>query len=170
MTVTNVAIALLVLAVLLRRQLQVRPVRADSKWLGLAIITVLGVAQVQTFAGAHTVPPRAWALTALGLLSGSIFGVARAHLTRLWTSPEGELLRQGNAATVVLWVVGIAVHIGTDLVVDRLDPSAAGVGMAALTLYLAASIAVQRLWTQRRARALTAGRSASVRSRSSAAI
>jgi hypothetical protein len=54
------------------------------------------------------------------------------------------LVRQGNAVTVVLWIIGLALHIGIDLVLRRTTTAADQLGSVSLLLYLAVTVAAQR--------------------------
>lgn len=154
MTFSNLVVALAVLAFLLVRQLQPRAVREDRSWTGVAIIAVLGVYQVAQFADRHTVPASAWGVIVLGLATGVGFGLLRANLMHLWRGEDGVLMRQGTAVTAALWLIGAAVHVGLDVVIDRVAPSAHGLGWASLTAYLAVSFATQRVHLLGRTRRL----------------
>lgn len=153
-TLGNIVVAFAVLALLMSRQLRARPVREDRSWTGVVIIGVLGIYQVAQFADRHTVAPTAWAITALGLATGVGFGLVRANRMRLWRGSDGLLMRQGSALTAGLWLVGVAVHVGLDVLIDRAAPSAQGLGWASLTLYLAVSLATQRAHLLARAQRL----------------
>jgi hypothetical protein len=143
----NVLIGLVVVAWILWRQTQKRPVREDRKPTVLLILLVLGVLQLSTYfkTASSTVP-------VIGLLVGSLvlaagFGVVRGYTVRLWRQ-DGQLFRQGTWLTIVLWLAGIGVHIGFDALVDS---SAKGLGTASILLYLAVSLGTQRLVVQSRA-------------------
>lgn len=147
--VTNIGIAVLVLAFVLARQLQKRSVREDSRPVVLLILVVLGVIELGQFVKAHPVNATGVAMLAASLVVAAVFGVIRARTIRLWRE-DGVLYRQGNALTVVLWLVAIGVHFGADVLIDD-SGAAKGLSSAALLLYIAVSFGVQRVVVQSRA-------------------
>ena len=143
----NILVGLVVLAWLLWRQTQKRPVREDRKPTVLLILLVLGVLQLSTYFKSASSSG-----LVVGLLVGSLvlaagFGVVRGYTVRLWRQ-DGQLFRQGTWLTIVLWVVAIGVHIGLDLLIDG---NAKGLSGASILLYLAVSLGAQRLVVQSRA-------------------
>jgi hypothetical protein len=56
--------------------------------------------------------------------------------------------------TAALWIVGIAIHIGLDLLARALAPSADAVNASSVLLFIAVSLGVQGLVTMQRARSL----------------
>jgi hypothetical protein len=72
---------------------------------------------------------------------------------RLWVR-DGVVWTQGHALTAALWIVGIAVHIGLDVLARVVAPSADGVNASSVLLFIAVSLGVQGLMTLRRAQTL----------------
>jgi len=126
--VTEIAIGLAVLALLIYRQLHTRPVNAS----GLRIVAAL--------AGS------------LALAAG--FGVLRAATVRIWLQ-DGQPWSRGSWITASLWIVALAVHLGYDALVA--GPGQDNVGAATIVLYLAVSLAIQRLIVRLRAQRLQSG-------------
>ncbi|MDT7628665.1 MAG: hypothetical protein QOI50_595 [Pseudonocardiales bacterium] len=60
------------------------------------------------------------------------------------------------AVTVVLWIIGLALHIGIDLVLRRTTTAADQLGSVSLLLYLAVTVAAQRWVVTGKAAHLTA--------------
>jgi hypothetical protein len=95
----------------------------------------------------------------LASLAGSLvlaagFGAGRAATVRIWLR-GGQAWSQGSWLTALLWVAALAAHLGYDALLDR-SKAASGLGTASIVLYLAVSLAVQRVMVQHRAR-LAAG-------------
>jgi hypothetical protein len=86
----------------------------------------------------------AYVILVLSLAVGAVFGFLRAQVTAVWRGDDGVLVRQGNAVTVVLWIIGLALHIGIDLVLRRTTTAADQLGSVSLLLYLAVTVAAQR--------------------------
>jgi hypothetical protein len=149
--VVNLLIGLAVLALILYRQMQARPVKANMRLpLILAIIGIIELTQFLQHQH-HTTAVIAALLGSLAL--AAVFGAIRAATVRVWLK-GGEAWRQGTWLTTVLWLVSLGVHLGYDYLVDG-KGSQAGVGTASLTLYFAVTYAVQRLVLQWRAQKLT---------------
>jgi hypothetical protein len=137
-----VVISLAVLALILWRQLQVR--RASPTLLLPAILIVLGVASLATMSKDSTTRLTLGDIgILLALLVGDavVLGALRAWTVKLWR--EGaDVLRQGTWITVVLWLVGIAIHEVVDLV--------AHIPSSSLLLYLGVTLLAQQLVLQTR--------------------
>lgn len=143
----NVVVGLAVLALLVWRQTRKRSVREDQRPVVLVVLLVLGILQLSTYLKGVPVSAAVIALLAATLLLGAGFGVVRAWSVRIWRE-DGQLWRQGNWLTAVLWLAGVAVHIGLDALFDGV---AHGLGTGSILLYLAVSLGVQRLFVQSRA-------------------
>ena len=102
----NLLIGLAVLALLVYRQLQVRPVRANFR-LPL-ILAVIGVIQLSQFLKHDHHTGTVFAALAGSLALAAIFGAIRAMTVRVWIQ-AGQALRQGSWITAVLWVVSLGV-------------------------------------------------------------
>lgn len=143
----NLLVGLAVLALLVYRQLQVRPVRANFR-LPL-ILAVIGVIQLTQFLKHDHHTGTVFAALAGSLVLAAIFGAIRAMTVRVWIQ-AGQALRQGTWVTAVLWVVSLGVHLGYDYLVDG-KGSQAGLGTASLTLYFAVTYTIQRFILQAKA-------------------
>jgi hypothetical protein len=146
-TSVNLLIGLAVLALLVYRQLQVRPVRANFR-LPL-ILAVIGVIQLSQFLKNDHHTGTVFAALAGSLVLAAITGAIRAMTVRVWIQ-AGQALRQGTWITVVLWVVSLGAHLGYDYLVDG-KGSQAGLGSASLVLYFAVTYTIQRLILQAKA-------------------
>jgi hypothetical protein len=147
-TGVDLLIGLVVLAFILYRQLQTRPVR-DNMRLPL-IIAIIGVVQlVQYLQHGHHGAGVAVALAG-SLVLAAVFGAIRAPTVRIWVD-GGQAWRQGTWLTAVLWVVSLGVHLGYDYLVEG-KGSQSGLGTASLLLYFGVTFTIQRLILQARAR------------------
>jgi hypothetical protein len=151
----NLILAALLLGFILWRQLQPREVRQDSQYRLMLVLAVIGVVDLIGFADDPHVTALAWTLLAASLLLGAFFGVMRGALVPI-SRRDGVIVRQGNAVTVVLWVIGLAVHVFADMLIKGVDRSASGVGADTILLYLGIALAAQRIVTLSRARHLAA--------------
>lgn len=149
----NLLIGLAVLALLVYRQLQVRPVRANFR-LPL-ILAVIGVIQLSQFLKNDHHTGTVFAALAGSLVLAAIFGAIRAMTVRVWIQ-AGQALRQGSWITAVLWVVSLGAHLGYDYLVDG-KGSQAGLGTASLTLYFAVTYTIQRFILQAKAQRIADG-------------
>ncbi len=151
------------LAWILYRQLSVQPVRENRPYLLMLVLGVVGAGQIAALAGHATIPAAAYAALGAGLLSAAAVGWWRGRLVRVWRD-GGRLVRQGNWTTVVLWIVGLAFHLGLDQVGVVLAPAAVqraaagALGTTSIMLYLSIALAAQRFATLSRSRATAAPR------------
>jgi hypothetical protein len=152
-TTVNLLIGLAVLALLVYRQLQVRPVRANFR-LPL-ILAVIGVIELTQFLKTDHDTARVFAALAGSLALAAITGAIRAMTVRVWIQ-AGQALRQGTWITAVLWVVSLGVHLGYDYLVDGKGPQS-GLGSASLTLYFAVTYTIQRFILQAKAQRIADG-------------
>lgn len=159
-TVTNLLIGLAVLAFILVRQMQVRPVRANMRLpLVLAIIGVIELTQFFQHGQHHATPAVLAALIGSLVLAGLLGGL-RALTVRVWFN-GGQALRQGTWLTVLLWLVSLGVHLGYDyLIIGK--GSNSGLGTASLTLYFAITYTIQRLVLTARAQQIQSAPGADV--------
>lgn len=141
MNLTEIVIAVAVVLWILVRQVQQRSVKQDNRPIAYLVMAVIGVVEVANFVKVHPVNSEAVVLTVTSLAIAAVFGIVRAYTVRLWRE-DGQLFRQGNAVTIVLWIVGIAIHFGGDALIDS---SAKGLSTTTLLLYLAISLGVQQL-------------------------
>jgi drug/metabolite transporter (DMT)-like permease len=151
----SILIGLVVLGWLLWRQLQVRPLRHDRGYVFPLAICVVGVVQILSYNHEHRLSDGSLALLALSIAIAAAFSIWRATTVRVWLE-DGQLVRQGTAVTIALWLVAIAIHLGGDHLIAPHD--ADRLGSVSLLLYLGVSLGVQRFALGERARRLlTAG-------------
>jgi hypothetical protein len=147
---SSLLISAAILVYILLRQLSPRPVCEERPYTLMAALAALGVFETSSFAHHHHVRPDAWAIWAGSLVLAVAFGAARGAQVHVWRN-DGVLTRQGNAITVVLWIVGLGVHLGADKLIGATDSTANGLGYASLLLYFGIALAAQRFVTLRRA-------------------
>jgi len=150
---TSVVIAVLVLGFVLVRQVQKRSVKEDGKPVLLLVLLAVGLVDFVQFVKGHPVNGTGIAMLVASLVAAGAFGAIRGYTIRLWRE-DGVLYRQGNALTVVLWLVAIGVHFGADVLIDH-SGSATGLATTALLLYIAVTFGVQRLVVRSRAVAMS---------------
>lgn len=151
MNVTEIVIGVAVVILLLARQVQKRSVREDSRPLIFLVLAVVGLVEAGQFVKTHPVGSQAVLLAVASLVVAAIFGVIRAYTMRLWRE-SGQLFRQGNVLTIVLWLVAIGIHFGIDALIDS---SAKGLSTSTLLLYLAVTLGVQQMVVRYRAAQLS---------------
>jgi hypothetical protein len=149
----NIVIALLVLALILVRQLRKRTVREASPYRIMAILAIIGLVETVQFQKDHTIGGAAWGILVASLAVGAGFGALRGMTVHVWRE-DGVLYRQGNAMTVVLWIVGLGLHIAADVLIGHADASAKGLGDTAILLYLAVTLGAQQFYVLERAQHL----------------
>ena len=147
MSITEIVIAVAVVLWILVRQMQKRSVREDSRPIAYLVLAVVGIVEVANFMKSHPATPKAILLTVVSLVIAAVFGVIRAYTVKLWRE-DGQLFRQGNALTIGLWIIGIAIHFGGDTLIDS---SAKGLSTTTILLYLAISLGVQQVVVKARA-------------------
>ncbi|GIG20013.1 hypothetical protein Cch01nite_07370 [Cellulomonas chitinilytica] len=151
MSAANAVLGLAVLAWVLWRQVEVREVAADRSPRGLLVLAAFGAWTAAQALDGAAVSPVALALVVAGVAVSAGFGALRGRLQPVWRDASGRVLRRGNALTVVLWLTAIAVHVGVDALVARVDPGAAGLAGGSLLVCLAVSLTAQRLVVRERA-------------------
>jgi hypothetical protein len=150
----TILFAVVVLAWIIVRQLQARPVNERNPFTVMVALAGVGLYQIAALAGKVQIPPFAYLTLVVGLGSGAYFGWLRGRLVRVWRR-DGQLLRQGNWLTVVLWVAGLAGHLGIDQTGVLLSrgtgrDAASALGTSGILLYVAVALAAQRFATLRR--------------------
>lgn len=151
----SLVIGVAALAFIMVRQLRARPLESGVVLVG--VLGVLGLAETGAFLfgkqqfiafvkghNHHLVPAvpqvRAVIIAAVGsLVLAAVTGALRAPSERLWRQ-DGQVWRKGTAATVVLWLASLGLHLGYDAVAVH-GPD---FGDATMTLYFAVSVAAQR--------------------------
>ncbi|MDL5158271.1 hypothetical protein [Actinomycetospora termitidis] len=118
-----------------------------------AVLGVIGLVQVASAAADAPVSTLGWTLLVTGLVVGGLLGLLRARTMKLWVA-DGTVFTQGHWGTAALWIVGIAAHVGLDLLARLVAPSAATVNAASILLFVGVSLGAQGLVTMSRARSL----------------
>lgn len=147
MNITEIVIGVAVVILLLARQVQKRSVKEDSRPLIFLILAVVGLFEAGQYIKAHPVNSEAILLSVASLVLAAVFGVIRAYTVRLWRE-DGQLFRQGNVLTVLLWIIAIGIHLGGDMLIDG---AAKGLSTSTLLLYLAITLGVQQTVVRYRA-------------------
>ena len=150
MSVVNIVLGVLVLALILRRQLRIRPVRDDARLGILALIAVLGVSSMARTLHGHHVSSAAIGVLAVSLVAAGVLGGVRGYTVQVWREPTGPVLRKGTALTAALWIVAVAVHVAADIWLDDLS-DIAGLGTSTILVYLVITWAVQGVVVRSRA-------------------
>ena len=151
----SLVIGVLVVAWLCYRQLQKRSTKEDRGVRGAVILVIAGLVVAYNYLKSHDVGALVLGLTAGSLLIGIALGALRGRLVHLWRE-DGVLYRRGNAITVIIWVIGLAAHIGLDLLATQVQPSAESFGSNTILLYIALSLGAQKFVMLERAKSLTA--------------
>ena len=151
--ITSFVIGILDVALVCFRQLRTSSIREERGIVLYLVILAVGVYETVVFLQAHPVSLVVELLVGGSLVVGLGLGAGRGFLTHLWRA-DGRLLRRGNAWTIVLWVVGIGIHLGIDLFTEQVDRSGQGFASATLLIYIALSLGMQRLVLLRRARTI----------------
>jgi len=159
-TAVDLLLNVAILAYILFRQLQVRPVRASMR-LPL-ILAIIGVIELSQFLqhGHHN--NAIYAALAGSLVLAAATAAIRAATVHVWLD-GGQALRQGTWLTAMLWIVSLGLHLGYDYLLER-KGSQAGLGSASLVLYFAVTYTIQRFILQARARRIAAGSQQDTRS------
>jgi hypothetical protein len=143
--VSSLVIGLVVLAWVLYRQLMTR--RLSQNYRLSIILAVIGVVEFVNFLKGHPHSDDGKiALAVVGsLVIAAVFGAARALTVRVWRQ-GGQLLRRGTWLTAVLWIIGLAAHLGFDyLVAGHISGTNGGnVGDATILLYLVVTLTLQQ--------------------------
>ena len=149
----SIVIAVLVVALVCFRQLRTSSVREERGLVLYVLVFALGVLQTVTFLQKHSVGATLLALVLASLVIGLGLGALRGRLVHVWRS-NGQLLRRGNAWTVGLWVIGLAIHLSIDLVGPLVDKSAEGFASSTILLYIGLALGAQRFVVLRRAKTI----------------
>ena len=151
MLVVDVILGAAVLALLIYRQLSVRPVNASALRL-IAILLIIGLLQTYRFLSQNHAHPLTFAAIGGSLVLAAIFGALRASTVRIWLD-NGQAWSQGNWLTATLWIASLAAHLGYDILVAH-GNGIRGLGVATIVLYLAISLGFQRVLVMQRAHRL----------------
>jgi hypothetical protein len=143
-------IGVAVLGLLIYRQLRARPVRGNQRI--VLVLVIIGLIEaVQYIQNLHAGSAAVVALVG-SLVLAALFGAARAATVRIWMQ-DGQAWVKGNLLTAALWVVALAAHLGYDYLIGQ-HKDIGDLGDATVLLYLAISLAVQRVIVTARAQRL----------------
>ena len=161
---TVIALAIALPLILLRNR---APRTLDPKWLWVTpaiIVPLMGLALWGTSMDPtveHTpFDAFAWAILALGLILGGVFGWYRGKMTTIEKHADGTLKAQASPLGLILIV---AVMLGRNAIKAFLQPHAAEYGLNALAitdaflLFVVGMIVVQRIEMFLRARRIQSG-------------
>lgn len=129
------------------KQTVVTEVRAKGRFKMAAIYGVVAIV-VGGFAQPHGAT--AWALLLVGIALSVAVGLARGFLTRIWTEPDGRVLRQGTVLTVALFL-GLVLSKFVLGAIAQADHVNDGAGFGEVMLMIAVMVAFQAEVVWRRA-------------------
>ena len=143
-------IGVAVLGLLIYRQMRARPVRGNQRI--VLILVIVGLLEAVQYT--QRLHAGSAALVALlgSLVLAALFGAARAATVSIWMQ-AGEAWVKGNLLTAALWVAALAAHLGYDYLIGQ-HKDIGNLGDATVLLYLAISLAVQRVIVTARAQRL----------------
>ncbi len=149
--VSELVIGVVILGLLVYRQLRSRPLRGNQRI--LLVLLLLGLVEAWGYfhGGKHSASAAAVALAG-SLVLAAVFGAVRAFTVRIWTQ-DGQPWVKGNWLTAALWVLALAAHLGYDYLVGQ-HKDIGDIGGATVVLYLAATLAAQRIVVSYRAQRL----------------
>lgn len=157
MSLTNVLIGLAVVVYAVYRQLRTQRLDEGRGLRMPLVLGAVGVLQIYRFHQHHPVSAAGWALLTVSMALAVVFGVIRGATVKVWRGPDGTY-RRGTVTTLVLWLVGLGMHLAVELMVRLVDPTVAGMAGASMMLYVGLTLACQQLCVQARA-GWTPGRS-----------
>jgi hypothetical protein len=151
----TVVLDVVVVVWVLYRQVQVRRVRAQVNLRLSAVLAVIGLIELISYAGHHHLSAKVVGVLVLSMLVGAGgFGAIRAATVHLWRDESG-VFRQGTWLTMALWIVSLALHFGADWWIDAWKgPS--GLASVSLLLYIGITYGVQNAVVHARAQKLLA--------------
>jgi hypothetical protein len=146
---TALLIDLAVLALLMYRQLKVRPL-GDGRF--TAVLLVLGVVEFVSWTGQHRVTGVVLVYLVASLVASAVLGAVRAVTVRVWRR-DGQVFRQGTWVTALLWLVSAGGHVLAGMLLHGSEAAAAS---ATTLLFLGATLGIQQLVLRARAATLPA--------------
>ena len=152
-TLTYLVIGVAVLGLLIYRQLVARPVRGNQRL--VLVLLIIGLIEAVGYMQKLHTESAAIVALAGSLVLAAVFGAARAATVRIWMQ-DGQPWVKGNVVTAALWVVAVGAHLGYDYLIGQ-HKDIGNLGDATVLLYLAVSLAVQRVIVSYRAQRLDAG-------------
>ena len=143
-------IGVAVLGLLIYRQLSTRPVQGNQRI--VLILVIIGLIETAQYLQKAHAGSAAVVALAGSLVLAAAFGAARAATIKIWIQ-DGQAWAKGNLLTAALWVVALAAHLGYDYLIGQ-HKDLGNIGAATVVLYLAISLAVQRVIVSARAQRL----------------
>ncbi|MFJ9867898.1 DUF1453 domain-containing protein [Streptomyces sp. NPDC101165] len=107
----NVLMIVAVVAVVVVRQFRARAIDTDRRWWLLPVILAVMALREPGILDAHHRAGSA-VLLAVEVLIGLATGAGWAWTTRIWTASDGVVWTKSTKASVVVWLVGIALRVG----------------------------------------------------------
>ncbi|HEX6507748.1 MAG TPA: hypothetical protein VF221_08970 [Chloroflexota bacterium] len=136
----TIIIAALLLVFVVYQQMRTRSIQSRQLIVVPVFLALLGIINLQKH------PPDSTAASvalAASVLTAIVFGVGRGVTVQIWRAGD-VLMRKGTAATLVLWVVGIALRIVIGIVAGRSGvPTSVTTGE--LPLFLGITLAAQNV-------------------------
>jgi hypothetical protein len=150
----NILLAVGVLAWAVVRQFQTRPV-GQLRARMFVVLGALGVWQLAQLADSRGLTAIEATTLAVSLGLAAMFGWLRGRAASVWMN-DGVAYRRGGWPAVGLWILGLAVHVGVEVLGSVLEgvrgPSP--VASASIMLYLAVTLGLQSLVVARRVASL----------------
>ncbi|WP_125764010.1 hypothetical protein [Companilactobacillus hulinensis] len=134
---TNIVLALLILYVVIKRQLEARTVRFKPEF--FIIVILFGIASIGDAINKQHLnisQSNIYVFGILSLISAAIFAALRAWSYKLWLDDDGLVMREGNWMTIVWWIIGIGMHVAVDQIWNK--------SSVTLLLYLGITLLIQR--------------------------
>ncbi|MFE2375112.1 DUF1453 domain-containing protein [Streptomyces sp. NPDC059398] len=138
-TLTDVVVAVAVIALVLVRQFRPQQVNHDRRWWLLPAILAFVALRQHGLIDAHH---RSLSVLLIGvqLLTGLLMGAGWAWTTKIWSEPDGSTWTRGTKATAAVWILGLLVRLG---VAGLGALAGVSLGTGAMLLALASSLLVR---------------------------
>ena len=143
---SNVIVAVAVLAYFLYRQFQPRQINEGRTLVLPLIVIVAGIAQGGIVDRHHE--SVSVALLAVEAVAAVGLALYRAYTMRIWRDAEGRLWRRGSASTAVAWLLSIGLRVGLLGVGAWLGIKE---GQGGVLLFLGVTLLIQNLAVRHRA-------------------
>ncbi|HUB39343.1 MAG TPA: hypothetical protein VMA72_10875 [Streptosporangiaceae bacterium] len=143
-------IGVAVLGLLIYRQLRARPVQGNQRI--VLVLVIVGLIETAQYLQKLHAGSAAIVALAGSLVLAAVFGAARAATVKIWLQ-DGQTWAKGNLLTAALWIAALAAHLGYDYLIGQ-RKDIGHLGDATVVLYLAISLAVQRVIVSARAQRL----------------
>ncbi|WP_164509462.1 hypothetical protein [Companilactobacillus jidongensis] len=134
---TNIVLALLILYVVIKRQLEPRTVKFKPEF--FIIVILFGIASVGDAVNKQHLDvsqSNIYVFGILSVISAAIFAALRAWSYKFWLDDDGLVMREGNWLTIVWWIIGIGMHVAVDQMWNK--------SSVTLLLYLGITLLIQR--------------------------